>query len=79
MESQYYIRSLPTCLGHFEFKTLRSPTVVCLSIGGSSSSQELRKNLQLPQAMPEALLFFLAPIEREEITRKFSHRDYFTR
>jgi len=57
-ESQYYIRSLPTRLGHFEFKTLRSLTVVRLGIGGSSSRQELRKNLQLPQATPEALLFF---------------------
>jgi len=43
---------------------------VRLGIGGSSSRQELRKNLQLPQATPEALLFFSAPIEREEIARK---------
>ena len=32
--------------------------------------QELRKNFQLPQATPEALLFFTLPIEREEIARK---------
>ncbi len=38
-----------------------------------------RKNIQLPQATPEALLFFLSPIEREEIARNFSHRDNFAR
>jgi len=27
--------------------------------------------------MPEALVFFSAPIEREEIARNFSHREYF--
>ena len=49
---------LPTRLGHFEFKTLRSPTVVRLGIGDEFFSQESPKKFQLPQATPEALLFF---------------------
>ncbi len=56
--------------GHFEFRTLWSPTIVRLVSAAVPQVQELRKNCQLPQATPEALLFFSAPIEREEIARK---------
>ena len=40
MESQYYPKLAYKRLGHFEFKTLRSPTVVRLGIGVGPSSQE---------------------------------------
>ena len=52
------IKKLANRLGHFEFKTLWSPTIVRLVSAAIPQVQELRKNFQLPQATPEALLFF---------------------
>ena len=45
-------------LGHFEFKTLRSPTVVRLLSAAVPQVKKLLKKLFYPQATPEALLFF---------------------
>ena len=44
--------------GHFEFKTLRSPTVVRLVLVAVPQVTKLRKKIYYPQATPEALLFF---------------------
>jgi hypothetical protein len=49
--------------GHFEFKILRSPTVVRLQ--SAAVNQEI-----YPYSMPEALAFFCHRFEREE-SRKF--------
>ena len=46
--------------GHFEFKTLQSPTVVRLVSAAVPQVKKLRKKLYYPQATPEALLFFYA-------------------
>ncbi len=65
-ESQFnYIPA--KCSAHFEFTTLRSPTVVRLLSAAVSQVKKLRKKIFYPQATPEALLFLTATnFEREE-------------
>ena len=65
--------------GHFEFKTLWSPTVVRLVSAAGFQVQELRKIFNCLRLRRRPYYFFLSPIERKEIARNFSHRDYFAR
>ena len=61
---------LPTCLGHFEFKTIRSPTV--------PQVKKLRKKKYITLRLCQRpYYFFTSPIERKEIARNFSDRDNF--
>jgi hypothetical protein len=58
-------------LGHFEFQTLRSPTVVHLQSAAVPQVKKLRKKIFYPQATSEALLFFDCHRFREKRKSRF--------
>jgi hypothetical protein len=60
--------NLANCSGHFEFKTLWSPTIVRLRL--AAVNQEI-----YPYAMPEALAFFFATDLREKNQENFAFRE----
>ena len=63
-------------LGHFEFKTLRSPTVVRLLSAAVPQVKKLWKKLFYPQATPEALLFLTATDSERRRNQDFAHHKF---
>jgi hypothetical protein len=65
--------------GHFEFKTLRSPTIVCLVSLAVPQVKNYGNKFVTLRLCRRPYYFFTSPIERKEIARDFSHRDNFAR